>query len=130
MTPMTTPLKPYWVTYAGVLVDDEGQFDHKDVGLNSFLSSLTKELIKHPYPYGPGVLTYGDGRVILTAVVQAMSQGGAVDLARGAFTDAICAAGGFSDLPDGRDNAWAVARLLGRATVEELTAPAAPSRVA
>jgi len=112
------PEKPYWVTFSGALMDDGEMVDNRSFEAQEFVKALTKCLVGSERTTSPAILTYGDGSVVLTAVVAAGSEGTAVDTARAAFAVAITAAGGSSKFPDGEHPSWTVARLLRKATVE------------
>src|SRR4051812_8623633 len=104
---MANPLKAYWVTYTGLLCDGKPgeeavvEFDGTDPTWTRFLDALARGLVSHGHTQMPAVLTYGSGKVVLTAVVDAPSEGNALDFAKAAFTEAIADAGGWSDIPDG-----------------------------
>lgn len=123
-----SPRRPYWVTYTGTIGDESGPVDPKDPRLSRFLLALTRGLLSHDVAHSPAVLTYGDGEIVLSTVVQAPSEGTALDFAKAAFAESITIAGGSSTFPEHEHPCWEVARLLRYATVQEVDPSQEPSR--
>jgi hypothetical protein len=119
-------LRNYWVAYTGALQSEEGEFDPRDDVVPAFLKALTAELALSEHGDMAAVLCDGRGRVVISAVFQAPSDGNALDFARVVFSEAIDRAGGESNLPDGTDAAWRAHELLqellknARGSVKEL----------
>lgn len=121
------PPRAYWVTCTGDLQSDEGiSVNVTDPEIHTFVKALTKELLKGAGTHNPAVLTYGDGSMVLVSVFFAEDKSAAVAAAEAAFGDAIRAAGGSTEFPDGSP-CWRVARLLryGTLAVKEVPGVAA-----
>ncbi len=114
------PLRPYWVTFRGILADGNGRFDKDDPQTAAFLTRLTRNLLRTENVHSPLVSTYGDGSIVLACVSHAPSQGNALDFTRASFTEAIFKAGGTSEFPDNDHPNWSVARILKTAIVEDV----------
>jgi hypothetical protein len=115
-------LTAYWVTYTGTLSNGSEVVSPKDH--KPFLSCLTRELLAKTDGGGgesPAVLTYADGKVILSAVFRGRTDAEALVRGRLEFTEAIGRAGGHSHLPGGGpDGPWKAYRLLQFGTVQPL----------
>lgn len=117
-------VRDYWVSFTGGIRSGNGDFEPTDPALLAFLRDLVGNLIADDDGTGPAVLNDGTGRVVISAVFRAPSEGNAVDFARAVFSDAIDRAGGRSHLPDAGHVGWRAHELLDHATatVRELVA--------
>lgn len=124
----TAKKRAYWVRCTTTLCD----YSHESPHLQPFLSNLSREMSRDKTAHVPAVFTYGDGTIVIAAVLEAKSEGTALDAAKVAYADAVIRAGGSfrhdddddDDDDSGDGDGWVATQLLkwtvDRVEVEEI----------
>lgn len=102
----------FWVRWSGTIACEDGSFDSMDPDLRAFLRALSFEFSRNKTLTQPSVICPGDGSISLSSVVEAKNSGDAVNTAKDSFEEAIRAAGGFGNLPDGEHPSWKIRELI------------------